>query len=560
MNQSDIFIWDQNRQKCCGYLNKKASKGTFSKGKWQKRWFLIEVNIGDDENYKIEYSHGPNDQDAKQSFPLSGASVKIVAETDFVLTFFNSTLLALSADSPELLKKWVQTLEKIILISNLRDRAAKEGGAEEVIKEEEKAIDEIDGVRRTKADGYILVAKSIGSQRPTMRIKMNMKDIILGSKERNRFEEKFRRDIASTISIDVDMVEIIAVRAYPGMVDSAIMVEFDINLTNADLGEIEKDPDHSDLAHRQEVRSKLLQLLHEMLIDTSSTLYHGFLGTAIDPTFSANLIDSDETDHPVTENFISSDAKITQILVKYKDVVVPRTFQDKTHFNIILRYDGREAILAVPNPSVLPQKYCALWPFEVKQALGFINTSLEQWVEPLELSPKDLISKSRSPPIKFSPSIRCNGEKVINTIHLNADEVYEVVCQDLRDEAIKALSPQDMESIKTTFALFDHDRNGKISKMELEELIRNRTMERRSEVEAKFQNFITDIIVEDELVAAEANKALFMQQISDAQTKMIKMMEGADLNGDGLISFSEFLLMEAWWLNCTINPQRAHLF
>lgn len=41
---------------------------------------------------------------------------------------------------------------------------------------------------------------------------------------------------------------------------------------------------------------------------------------------------------------------------------------------------------------------------------------------------------------------------------------------------------------------------------------------------------------------------------------MLKMFNMADVNGDGSLNFTEFLLAEAWWMRCSINPDHAHLF
>jgi hypothetical protein len=38
------------------------------------------------------------------------------------------------------------------------------------------------------------------------------------------------------------------------------------------------------------------------------------------------------------------------------------------------------------------------------------------------------------------------------------------------------------------------------------------------------------------------------------------MFDAADTNGDGILSFTEFMLAEAWWLRSTLNPENAHMF
>ena len=60
--------------------------------------------------------------------------------------------------------------------------------------------------------------------------------------------------------------------------------------------------------------------------------------------------------------------------------------------------------------------------------------------------------------------------------------------------------------------------------------------------------------------SAELFKSQQLQQLREAQSKMLGLFEAADVNGDGVISNTEFLLAEIWWLRCTMNPQRDHLF
>jgi len=56
VKKEELLVYDYDRDILCGFLNKKAGKSsTFSKGKWQKRWFVINVDVGIDENYSISY-------------------------------------------------------------------------------------------------------------------------------------------------------------------------------------------------------------------------------------------------------------------------------------------------------------------------------------------------------------------------------------------------------------------------------------------------------------------------------------------------------------------------
>jgi Ca2+-binding EF-hand superfamily protein len=118
-----------------------------------------------------------------------------------------------------------------------------------------------------------------------------------------------------------------------------------------------------------------------------------------------------------------------------------------------------------------------------------------------------------------------------------------------------------MDSIRATFEEYDANGDGTISKLEMEELVRNRTQERINFIEDRFQDLLDDPEVSDEDIArAEEMKKQHLQHLEESKTRMIKMFDAADINGDGMLSVPEFMLMEAWWMRCTLNPMRAHLF
>lgn len=98
-------------------------------------------------------------------------------------------------------------------------------------------------------------------------------------------------------------------------------------------------------------------------------------------------------------------------------------------------------------------------------------------------------------------------------------------------------------------------------KREMEELIRIRVQDRKDIIEIKFREFISEPgLTEQDIKHAEVSKKLHFQHISESQGKLYKMFDAADTNGDGILSFTEFMLAEAWWLRCTLNPENAHMF
>ena len=101
------------------------NNSNFSKGKWQKRWFFIDTDIRNDDNYFLEYSYSPDDSNPSKRFPLRNASIKISSGNSFVITIADDvgSTLTLSADSSELMERWVSTIESVILVANRRDKA-----------------------------------------------------------------------------------------------------------------------------------------------------------------------------------------------------------------------------------------------------------------------------------------------------------------------------------------------------------------------------------------------------------------------------------------------------
>jgi Ca2+-binding EF-hand superfamily protein len=220
----------------------------------------------------------------------------------------------------------------------------------------------------------------------------------------------------------------------------------------------------------------------------------------------------------------------------------------------------------------------------------------EMWIEPIALIPKGL-PKHLSEPIYFQPSLRLsstttsteddnnneititNSPYVISANLLKADLCYDVLCEDNRSEILKILTEDERLNIKNTFEKYDLDGNGYISRNELETMIKIRIKERKDLIDEKFQEIIeenpksmtnsyyrgtsTSSVVssnDENYLKAEEFRRMHYQQLQETQNKLLKMFEAADIDRDGMISYPEFLLAEAWWLRCTLNPEHATLF
>ena len=184
----------------------------------------------------------------------------------------------------------------------------------------------------------------------------------------------------------------------------------------------------------------------------------------------------------------------------------------------------------------------------------------EQWVEPVALHPVGLPHAS-SHSVRFEPSCRLGGQVCLNTSRLQPGVSYEVEVDDLRSEVLMNLTDEEIYTINETFKTFDKNSDGTVQKEEIEQLVRERTRERKAIIEEKFRSRISEPgISEDEIAAAEEAMRQHLQACNEAQVKQIKMLVAADINNDGMLSLTEFMLAESWWLRCTLNPAKAHLF
>jgi Ca2+-binding EF-hand superfamily protein len=574
LRADDMRVWDDDYGVCGGYLNKKASKSSaFSKGKWQKRWFFIKTeSLKSDENYSLEYGYSPEDRSSRAIFKLEGASAVVSTGNSFQLNFSDGSNLIMSADSPELRDDWVAMLHAISVVAQLRGRAIRErqqyledDGVDGHVDEDGghgRAYDGEDYENRTnRSDKRSVNPFQVRyKQNPQMRLDVDITSIPPSSTQRRQFEEMLVGDIAAALGISTEGIEVLSLKPCIGM-DWLTVVEFDIVVYR----EHEVDEDGNIIEHDESVeeamveeRRDLLWRLHEMVKDTSSPLYRGFITSKLDPSYTVGLSDHEPNDAAV--EVYSADPKVLSVLNKYKDVVVPYNTIDTSHFKIMLQFEQREVEIEVPNPLVFPRRrHCAIWPFEIKQALGFWGTMQELWIEPASLVPVGL-PRHMSHPIDFEPSARVGGAVAINAYRLKADLTYELVCDDFRSAVKESLTEEEYEQIEATFHQYDVDGNGTISKNELEQMIRKRVADRRELIEAKFIQVAGSGLTADELRQAEESKQQHLQQLSESQVKLVKMFEAADVNQDGQLTKEEFILAEAWWMHCTLNPEHAHLF
>lgn len=610
VKKEELLVYDIDRDILCGYLSKKAGKSsTFSKGKWQKRWFVINVDVGIDENYSLSYYHHPDDKEPRQTLDLSNSKVVLSGGNNFSINFDEDYSLTLGADTKDILERWVDALQKVITVANLRDRMISTKRPDTIRSPESFRGNQIQGhnnfhpannnntnnpelnnnninntdnipLNNNNNPQYRIPQKLI----PTLRLDIDINTIPPGSTQRRQFVEMFASDISRVLQTDPEMIEVVSVKPYPGMI-WLTLVEFEVYVPPPVLTDIDHrkyqnldEDEQSELLEEEarRLRRKLLLRLNEMVADVKSPLYSsGFVTCRLDSTFSKHLIEIDENNYlNYANNFnnnieiYSPDDVVLEIMNRYKDVDISpsinanQIFTDITHFRIFLSFENTVRPFSVPNPLVLTRRDCAIWPYEIKQALGLTGNMQELWIEPLALVPRD-VPKYMSEPIVFEPSARLQGAVTINAAKLKADLCYEVQCEDYRGDVLRTLSDEEVDKIKETFDSYDQNNDGAISKFEMENLIKQRTEIKKEIIESKFQEIMTGdptVLSALDVKRAEEYKKQYLQRLEEAEFAMIKMFNAADVNGDGLVSFTEFMIAEAWWLKCTLNPEKMHLF
>ncbi len=53
---------------------------------------------------------------------------------------------------------------------------------------------------------------------------------------------------------------------------------------------------------------------------------------------------------------------------------------------------------------------------------------------------------------------------------------------------------------------------------------------------------------------------MHQERLTYASEQLRQMLKNADVNGDGVVSFQEYVMAEAWWRRSTLNPGRVPLF
>lgn len=592
----ELPIWDPRKALPCGFLYKKAGKGKLmTMGGVSLRFFVINIKVSSLGNFSLDHYEAFGDPAPKRRYPLAGAVLTNTSEVRFELALANGSRLDLRSETEDSAVRWVMSLTKAIAVANDRQAllVAMQGNALENMASKggqgspsKASSTENSGVKtiglddlkdpamqamllggEEEARGYdqpVQPLAQIGpsafmmkqmDRGPMLRLDIDIHDMPPTSTQRHQFEQMFKDDIVRALEVNTEqfVVEVLSVGPTPGK-DWLTMVEFDLYVVV--YNEDDDEDDHQKSLAREQERLDFLNRLLVLLREPGSALYRGFITCKLDPTWAKNFPDTDG----MGLELFSSDPAIERIMNRYREVPIPEASLDFSFFSIMVSFEGALKQLSIPNPRIFDPKLCMLWPYEIKAALGILGTMQDLWMEPVALVPRGL-PDDMTFPITFEPCAMLGVDPytsesflAISAHRLKAGLTYEVRVEDFREDVINTLTRKEKEQIKKVFDEFDVDHSGDLSRDEAEELVRQRVSQRKEDIDSSFANYIANAATKEDAKRADELRLMYHQSLQESQNKLVRLYESADINGDGVISFTEFLLAEAWWLRCSLDP------
>jgi len=151
-----------------------------------------------------------------------------------------------------------------------------------------------------------------------------------------------------------------------------------------------------------------------------------------------------------------------------------------------------------------------------------------------------------------------SGQKTIQASDLVPGAKYIVNMQDNRQQAYDKLDSKQQQEVQDHFNKLDADGSQSISRDEIETSVKERTVAHVTKLEEQCAAFIA--ANPSAQGAAEANLALAVEKLKGAEVRVLETFEKADLDGNGVLTWDEFKLAEAWWITSSVNPDKVNLF
>merc|ERR1712054_712911 len=151
--------------------------------------------------------------------------------------------------------------------------------------------------------------------------------------------------------------------------------------------------------------------------------------------------------------------------------------------------------------------------------------------------PKDMQTLS------FEVSAKHGGFHVVPTQNIIPGAIYEVVMEDRREDALQNLSPTVVAEIRSNFDAYDTDQDGGVSREEVETKVKERSEQRKVKIEEQFQTFLQESPDRKEEAKHMLNDS--MSKLQEAEQTLLDLFAKADIDGNGVLSWKEYLLAEA---------------
>lgn len=222
------------------------------------------------------------------------------------------------------------------------------------------------------------------------------------------------------------------------------------------------------------------------------------------------------------------------------------------------------------------------YSLQVKAAIGLLGTIRDLWVDVRALRPTTN-GRQSSAAILFAPSARHDGLEAIAATKLKPGWTYEVELIELRGSLLEELTPvckaarfgfcsqsctvltscvpqEEKRMIEQQFNEFDANGDGVITFQEYETVCQRRHEERRALIDQQYDVLLQSHPGPEGMAQAQQFREASRQQLNEAYSRLMDMFQAMDVDGNQQLSKEEFMLAEAWWMKCTINPTGAVLF
>ena len=239
---------------------------------------------------------------------------------------------------------------------------------------------------------------------------------------------------------------------------------------------------------------------------------------------------------------LSDDAGVLDLGAMEDAVVVSRLLReygggraDAATFAVEVRWGARRGTLVVPDPRRLRRTKCWCWPHEVLAALGISGDHpAAPWLRVSAL-------KGADEPLTFAPNLAAH--------RLLPETAYDVLVEDDRASAIDRLSDEECKKVEAAVARHGDDALLSAARLAADYAARAKT--RRVSID---RQYAAARDAEDCAAMRDAHAA----RVTDDEGRALAKVAAAAF--DGLVDRRDALLIEACWVETSLDAERIPLF